>query len=82
MLKETAFVVGGLITLALGVMLLVVLVLAGGTGEPLGSWLAAGAALVLGAFFLVVARDARRYRTEYLAAAEEGRELPPEGPPP
>ncbi len=82
MLRETAFLVGGGMTVALGLALLIVLVVTGVGLVDLAGWLAAAAALVLGGFFFVVARDAHRYREEYLRAAEDGRDLPPGGAPP
>jgi hypothetical protein len=81
MLRATTFLLGGAVAVALGVLLAAGLAWAGAGVDLSGAWLAAGFSVVLGAFFVHVARDERRYRTEYLRAAETGRPPPPGGPP-
>ena len=75
MLRETTFLVGGGLMIALGVLLAVGLSIAGdGLGD---SWLAGGMSIVLGGFFVYVARAEHRDRLAFLAAAEK----PPSEPP-
>ncbi len=81
-LRETAFALGGGITVGLGALLLLALVLAGAGFELFGAWLAAAAAIVVGGFFFGAAREARTYREQLLQAAETGGKLPPGGPAP
>ncbi|HTP53671.1 MAG TPA: hypothetical protein VML94_01740 [Thermoplasmata archaeon] len=81
MLRETTFFLGGALAIALGALLIVGLLWAGAGPVYLDAWLSAAVALVLGAFFLHVGREARRFRAEYLRAAEAGVPLPPGGPP-
>jgi len=81
MLRETTFVVGGAVVIALGVLLGAALWLAGAGFVYWSAWLSAGIAVGLGAFFLRVGRQARQFRRRWLRDAEEGRSLPPGGPP-
>ncbi len=81
MLRETGFVVGGVITLGLGIALWLAL-LAAGAGLPLfEAWLAGGIAVGFGAFFVHVGREEGRDRRERLRALE-GEDLPRRPPPP
>ncbi len=79
--RETTFLLGGGITIALGVLLAAGLAWAGAGAEFFGAWLAVAVSVALGAFFVHVAREERRYRADYLRAVEEGRPPPPGGPP-
>jgi len=79
MLRETTFLIGGWITVALGVLLAFGLYSAGAGVEFVDAWLASGIAVGFGAFFLYVARDEHRDRLEFLRKAEES---PPEPPGP
>jgi len=81
MFRETTFRVGGAVTIALGVALAAGLLWAGAGLEYLDAWLAAAFAVVIGAFFLHVAAEERRFRREYRRSVEEGRPPPPGGPP-
>jgi hypothetical protein len=81
MLRETAFLLGGGVTIAVGVLLAVGLVWAGAGADFPGGWLAAALAVTLGVFFVHVSREERRFRREYLRSVEEGRPPPPGGPP-
>jgi hypothetical protein len=81
MQRETTFLFGGGIAIALGVLLAIGLAWAGAGVDFSGAWLAAAFSVVLGAFFVHVSRDERRFRAEYLRAAETGRPPPPGGPP-
>jgi hypothetical protein len=81
MLRETTFLLGGGLVIALGVALGVGLWLAGAGFEYAGAWLAAGIGVGLGAFLVAVGRDAARFRRQWLRDLEEGREPPPGGPP-
>ena len=78
MLRETTFWIGGMVTIALGVILAVGLYLAGAGIEFADAWLACGVAVGFGAFFLYVARDEHRDRLGFLAESERPRE--PTGP--
>ncbi len=81
-LRETQFFVGGLLTIALGVVLAVALYGAGLGLDYFGAWFAAGGAVGFGAFFLYVSRDEHRARLAYLAAELPGSAaVPPPGPP-
>jgi hypothetical protein len=71
MLRETTFLIGGVLTVALGVLLGAGLYLAGAGVEYFDAWLASGIAVGFGAFFLYVARDEHRDRLEFLAQAEK-----------
>lgn len=79
MLRETTFLVGGALTIALGIALGLGLFLSGAGIEFVDAWLAAGIAVGFGAFFLHVSRDEARNRREFLRAAENGA-IPPPGP--
>lgn len=79
MLPERVFLLGGWTTIALGVALGAGLWWAGAGLAVVGAWLAAGFSVGLGAFFLRVARDARRHRRGWLGEVAEGR-VPPGGP--
>ncbi len=73
-LRETTFVVGGALTIGLGIALGAGLYLAGAGVEFFEEWLAAGLAVVFGAFFLYVGRSAakdRRRQLRELEGAEE-----------
>jgi hypothetical protein len=80
-LRERTFFLGGVVVIALGVLLGVGLWFAGAGFAYWSAWLAAGIAVGLGAFFVQVGREARDFRREWLRAAEEGRPPPPGGPP-
>ncbi|HYB77770.1 MAG TPA: hypothetical protein VEE83_03705 [Thermoplasmata archaeon] len=77
MLRETTFLIGGIVTVALGVLLGVALYLAGAGPEYSNAWLASGIAVGLGGFFVYVARDEHRTRLEFLRASEEEPSKPP-----
>lgn len=77
MLRETTFLIGGGVTIALGVVLALGLYLAGAGVEYFDAWLACGLAVGFGAFFLYVARDEHRDRLAFLASVERE---PPEAP--
>ncbi len=79
---ERGFAVGGGVMIVLAVVLALGLFLGGAGLSFYPAYLAAVVSAVLGYFFLRVAKEAREYRGEYLRAAEEGRPLPPQGPPP
>jgi hypothetical protein len=71
MLRETTFLIGGALTIALGVLLGFGLFLAGAGVEYVDAWLASGIAVGFGAFFLYVARAEHRDRLDFLASAAE-----------
>jgi hypothetical protein len=79
--RETTFFVGGVLSVALAVLLGIGLAWSGAGLAYGGIWLAAAICAGFGAFFLYVGRDLHRYRQEYLAAIEAGRPPPPGGPP-
>ncbi len=81
MLRETTFRLGGSILIVVGVWLAFELALAQAGWSYFGVWFAAGGLVGFGAFFVYVARDAAKYRRDYLAALESGRPPPPGGPP-
>lgn len=81
MLRELTFWIGGAIAIALGAALAAGLLWAGAGLVYFDAWLAVPLAVVLGVFFLHVGSEMRRYRTQYLRAAEAGEPLPPGGPP-
>ncbi len=66
MLRETTFVVGGCLTLALGAALAGGLAWAGAGFGFFGAYLGAGLAAGFGLFFLYVGRSQRRQRREDL----------------
>ncbi len=80
-LRETTFVVGGGVTIALGFALGAGLYWAGAGLAYAGVWLAAGMSVGFGGFFIYVGRQARAFRLGWRQALEEGRPLPPGGPP-
>jgi hypothetical protein len=80
MLRETTFVIGGGLTIALGVALLIGLYLAGAGLIYFEAWLAGGIAVGFGAFFIYVGRDETRVRRAELHALDPGAAQPP-GPP-
>lgn len=73
MLRETTFWIGGILTIALGVLLGLGLYLAGAGVEYLDAWLASGMAVGFGAFFIYVSRGEHRERLAFLAEAEKDR---------
>jgi hypothetical protein len=79
--RETTFLVGGALSIALGALLGLALYLDGAGVAYAGIWLAAGICAGFGGFFVYVARDLHRFRQEYVAAIEAGRAPPPGGPP-
>jgi hypothetical protein len=81
MQRASTFLIGGGIAISLGVLLAAGLVWSGAGTEFLSGWLAAAFSVLLGAFFVHVSREERRFRSEYLRAVEEGRSPPPGGPP-
>ncbi len=74
MLRETTFLIGGAVTIALGLLLGVGLFWAGAGSDYFDAWLASGMAVGFGAFFLYVARGEHRDRLDFLARVE--REAP------
>ena len=81
MQRSTTFLVGGGLAIALGILLAAGLVWADAGATYPDAWLAAAFSVVIGAFFVHVGREERRFRGEYLRAVEEGRPPPPGGPP-
>jgi uncharacterized membrane protein len=81
MLRETTFLLGGAIAIGLGILLAGGLLGARGGWPFLDGWLSAAFSVVIGGFFVHVAREERRYRAEYLRALEAGVPPPPGGPP-
>ncbi|HLN52017.1 MAG TPA: hypothetical protein VK455_08220 [Thermoplasmata archaeon] len=81
MLRETTFVVGGALTIALGVALLVGLYLAGAGAQVLNAWIAGLAAVGFGTFFVHVGKDEARTRREYLRGLDSEAIRPPRPPP-
>jgi len=80
MQRQTTFLVGGGMTIALGVALALGLLISGAGVDYLNAWLAAGLAVALGAFFVHVARDEGRYRRAHLEDLESEGRPPPSGP--
>ncbi|HYA57013.1 MAG TPA: hypothetical protein VEH57_00885 [Thermoplasmata archaeon] len=76
MLRETTFLVGGALTIALGVALGAGLLWAGAGWDYVGAWLAAGMAVGFGWFFVYVARDEGRQRRQFLREQEKGEGSP------
>jgi hypothetical protein len=70
-LRETTFLIGGAVTIALGLVFALALYLAGAGVEYIDAWLACGLAVGFGVFFLYVARDEHRDRLAFLASAEK-----------
>jgi hypothetical protein len=81
MLRETTFVLGGALTIALGAALLVGLFLAGAGAQVPNAWLAGLVAIGFGAFFVHVGRDEVRTRREYLRGLDPEAIRPPRPPP-
>ncbi|HYB79780.1 MAG TPA: hypothetical protein VEG66_08510 [Thermoplasmata archaeon] len=79
MLRETTFLIGGCLLIALGALLALGLYLAGAGGDFANTWLAGGMSVVLGVFFVYVARAEHQDRRAFLEAAEK---TPPEPPGP
>lgn len=77
MLRETTFLIGGGLMITLGVVLAVGLYLSGVGAGYLDTWLACGLSVVLGVFFVHVARGEHRDRRAFLEQVER----PPNGPP-
>jgi len=71
MLRETTFLIGGALTVGLGVALAGGLFWAGAGAEYSDAWLASAMAMGLGGFFVYVARDEHRDRLEFLARVEK-----------
>ncbi len=81
MRRETTFLVGGGLTIGLGVALGVGLYWSAAGWAYASAWLAAGIAVGFGAFFVHVGRDEGHHRRAYLDALEAGRPPPPGEPP-
>ncbi len=81
MLRETTFLLGGALTIALGVALLVGLYLAGAGAQVPNAWIGGLAAVGFGAFFVYVGRDEARTRREYLRGLDPEAIRPPRPPP-
>jgi len=77
MMRETTFWIGGVLTIALGVLLGAGLFFAGAGVEFADAWIACGLAVGFGALFIYVAREEHRHRLTFLADAEKE---PPEEP--
>ena len=71
-LRETTFVIGGALTIALGLALGAGLFWAGAGFEYLDAWLAAGIAVGFGAFFVYVGRSEGAERRRTLGELEAG----------
>ena len=80
-LRETTFVIGGVLTIGLGIALGAGRGVAGAGLEFFDAWLASGLAVGFGAGFLYVGRSEGRERRRELRRLEEGFERP-EGPRP
>jgi hypothetical protein len=73
-LRETTFLIGGALTIGLGLALGAGLFWAGAGFEYVDAWLAAGMAVGFGAFFLYVGRSEGRDRRRALRELETGAE--------
>ena len=73
-LRETTFMVGGALTIGLGVALGAGLYLAGAGAVFFGGWIAAGLAVGFGAFFIQVGRSEGKERRRRLRELESGNE--------
>ena len=73
-LRETTFVVGGGLTIGLGVALGTGLYVAGAGPEFFDAWLAAGLAVGFGGFFIYVGRSEGQERRRRLRELERGEE--------
>ena len=71
-LRETTFVVGGGLTIGLGVALAGGLYVAGAGLEFVDAWLAAGLAVGFGVFFIYVGRSEGKERRRRLRELESG----------
>jgi hypothetical protein len=71
-LRETTFVIGGALTIALGVLLDAGLFVTGAGFEFFAAWLAGGIAVGFGAFFIYVGRAEGIERRRSLRELEEG----------
>jgi len=81
MFRETTFVLGGALTIALGIALLIGLYFAGAGIAYVEVWLVGGVAIGFGAFFVRVGRDEGRVRREQLRELDrETSGLPPRPP--
>lgn len=81
MRREILFATGGAVLLALGGALVVGFALWNFSATVYPVYLGAGSSFALALLFFAAARDARRYRQEYLRAVEDGHPLPEGGPP-
>jgi hypothetical protein len=77
MLRETTFWLGGLLTVALGVVFAVGLYVSGAGFDYFDAYLASGFGVGLGTFFLYVARDEHRDRLAFLASSGNEPAEPP-----
>jgi len=77
MLRETTFWLGGILTIALGILFAAGLFLANAGWDFFDAWLGCGMAVGLGAFFLYVARDEHRTRLTFLADSDREAPKPP-----
>lgn len=82
MLRETTFWIGGIVMIALGILLGIGLFLAGAGVDFFDAWLGSGISVGFGAFFLYVARDEHRDRLAYLEKTEAELSGAPPTPPP
>lgn len=73
MLRETTFLVGGFLTIGLGVALGAGLFWSGAGAAFADAWAASGMAVGLGAFFVYVARSEHRHRLAFLKSTEQER---------
>jgi hypothetical protein len=78
-LRETTFIVGGALTIGLGIALAYGLFVSGAGWEFVDAWLAAGIAVGFGAFFIYVGRAEAADRRRYLKEIEEDHQIPSEG---
>jgi hypothetical protein len=83
-LRETTFQIGGVLTIALGVLLAAGLGWAGAGADYASAYLGAGLAVAFGTFFLFVGSAETKERRAFLAATDaalegDGKAL---GPPP
>ncbi len=77
MLRETTFLIGGSLTVALGLLLAGGLAWAGAGLDFFGGYIAAGLAVAFGAFFFWVGGAEGRERRRALAELEGGPSRPP-----
>jgi hypothetical protein len=81
-LRETTFRVGGILTIALGVLLASGLVWAGAGIEFSDAYLGAALAVGFGAFFMYVGSAETKERRAFLASVEPPGSESPRAPPP